>query len=290
MSKTSFVIITGLSGAGKSVALKTLEDLGFYTVDNLPVELLESFVSLVEKGHIDFERAAMVMDSRERELFHRFPAVLDSLSKSGYEVNVVCLVASSDILQRRFSETRRLHPLDAHLPLSESISRESELMQGIVNLSDLVLDTSDLSPHDLKTILRDRFRDPNLEAGMLLTFISFGYKFGIPKESDLVFDVRFLPNPFFVNGLREKDGTCQEVINYVEKSPGTLDFITRLGDFIEEMLPRYASEGRGYLTVAVGCTGGRHRSVVVLQRLADRFRASELVNLQVRHRDIKEDG
>ncbi len=282
------MIITGLSGAGKSVALKTLEDLGFYTVDNLPVELLEPFISLVKKGHIDFERAAMVMDSRERELSHRFPAVLDALSKSGYEVYVVCLVASPEILQRRFSETRRVHPLDAPMPLSESISREAELMQNIVNVSDLVLDTSDLSPHDLKTILRDRFSDTDLEAGMLLTFLSFGYKFGIPMESDLVFDVRFLPNPFFVNGLREKDGTCQDVIKYVEQSPGTLDFISGLGDFIEEMLPRYASEGRGYLTVAVGCTGGRHRSVVVLQRLAERFGSSELVNLQVRHRDIKE--
>ncbi len=290
MSKTSFVIITGLSGAGKSVALKTLEDLGFYTIDNLPVELLESFITLVKKGHIGFERAAMVMDSREKELFHRFPAVLDSLSKSGYEVNVVCLVASPEILQRRFSETRRVHPLDAHMPLSESISRESELMESIVNVSDLVLDTSDLSPHDLKAILRDRFSDPDREAGMLLTFISFGYKLGIPKESDLVFDVRFLPNPFFVNGLREKDGTCQEVIKYVEESPGTLDFIRGLGDFIEEMLPRYISEGRGYLTVAVGCTGGRHRSVVILQRLAERFRSSEQVNIQVRHRDIKEGG
>lgn len=290
MRNTGIVIITGLAGAGKSVALKTLEDLGFYTIDNLPVELLESFVNLMKGGHIDFDRAAMVMDSRERELFRRFPAVLESLGGSGFEVNVVCLVATPEILQKRFSETRRVHPLDASLPLAEAISKESELMQGIVNISDLVLDTSDLSPHDLKTILRDRFSDPGKEAGMLLTLISFGYKFGIPKESDLVFDVRFLPNPFFVDGLREKDGTEQEVIKYVEESPGTLDFIGKLGDFIEEMLPGYASEGRGYLTVSVGCTGGRHRSVVVLQKLAERFRSSKLINLQVRHRDIKEGG
>ena len=289
MSKTDFLIITGLSGAGKSVALKTLEDLGYYMVDNLPIELLDSFVELVEKGHRGIEKAAMVMDSRAREIFGRLPGALESLRTSGHRVTVVCLIASPDVLQKRFSETRRVHPLDPDMPLGEAISREIELMQGILEISDLVLDTSDLSPHDLKTILRERFSPPAGETGMLVTLMSFGYKFGIPREADLVFDVRFLPNPYFVEELRDRDGTDPEVISYIEQAPGSEEFIIKFCDFVEEVLPRYVREGRGYLTVAVGCTGGRHRSVAVLRRLAERLSKDKLINLQVRHREIKED-
>ncbi len=289
MKKTEFLILTGLSGAGKSVALKTLEDLGYYTVDNLPIELLESFVGLEEKGNRGAGRAAMVMDSRAREIFSRMPGALESLRSWGHKVTVVCLVASREVLQKRFSETRRVHPLDANMPLGEAISREAELMQGILEMSDLVLDTSDLSPHELKTIIRDRFGSLGGESGMLVTLVSFGYKFGIPKEADLVFDVRFLPNPYFVDKLREKNGRDPEVVDYIQRAPDSEDFIIRLCDFVEGLLPRYIREGRGYLTVAVGCTGGRHRSVAVLSRLADRLGKDKLVNLQIRHREIKED-
>ncbi|GBE15127.1 glmZ(sRNA)-inactivating NTPase [bacterium BMS3Abin14] len=288
MKRTEFVIITGASGTGKTTALKTLEDIGYYAVDNLPVDLLHSFAHLVETGHPDISRAAMVMDIREPDLQSRFPAVIESLREFGYRVVVVCLETSMEALQKRFSETRRVHPLASASPLSEALQIEHELIKPLSEAADIHLDTTDLNPHELKKLIRRRFGGTDKDGRMVLSFVSFGYKLGLPREADLVFDVRFLPNPFFVEDLRDRDGRDPEVRRFLEMSAGTEEFLQKLENFLTDLIPKYAGEARGYLTVAIGCTGGRHRSVAVVERVAGKFSNDKLVNVQVRHRDLRE--
>lgn len=289
MKKTSFVIITGASGAGKSTALKTLEDIGFYAVDNLPVDLLHSFAHLVETGHADITRAAMVMDIRGRGIPQQFPEVIASLKAAGYQATVVSLEASIEVLQARFSETRRVHPLDSSLPLREALERENELIRPMCEAADIHLDTSDLNLHELRRMIRERFTATDGEGRMLLSIVSFGYKFGLPKEADLVFDVRFLPNPFFIEDLKDRDGRDQKVQEFVENSESSLAFREHMESFLKAFLPRYVSEGRGYLTVAVGCTGGQHRSVAIVEWMSRRFMDNPQVNVQIRHRELAAD-
>ena len=289
MKRTEFVIITGASGTGKTTALKTLEDIGYYAVDNLPVDLLHAFAHLVETGHPDISRAAMVMDIREPDLQTRFPGVIESLKDSGYKVIVACLETSMDALQKRFSETRRVHPLDPASPLSEALQREHELIKPLSDAADIHIDTTDLNPHELKKLIRRRFGGTDKDGRMVLTFVSFGYKLGLPRGADLVFDVRFLPNPFFVEGLKDRDGRDPEVRRFIEMSNGTEEFLEKLENFLSDLIPKYAGEARGYLTVAIGCTGGRHRSVAVVEKIAEKFSDSTLVNVQVRHRDLREE-
>ena len=286
MKKTSFLIITGASGTGKSIVLKTLEDIGYYAVDNLPVDLLHSFAHLVETGHADITRAAMVMDIREIGIPRKFPEVIASLKDAGYQATVVSLEASMEVLQARFSETRRVHPLDPNLPLTEALKRENDLIGPMCQAADIHLDTSNLNIHELRRLIRDRFTTTDGEGRMLLSFVSFGYKFGLPKEADLVFDVRFLPNPFFIDDLKDQDGRDRAVQEFVSDSEGSASFRQHMESFLAEFLPRYVSEGRGYLTVAVGCTGGQHRSVAIVEWLSARFRENPQVNVQVRHREL----
>jgi UPF0042 nucleotide-binding protein len=289
MKKTSFLIITGASGSGKSIVLKELEDIGYYAVDNLPVELLHSFAHLVETGHADITRAAMVMDIREIGIPQRFPEVIASLKAAGYQATVVSLEASMEVLQARFSETRRVHPLASNMPLTEALKRENDLIRPLCEAADVHLDTSDLNIHELRRLVRDRFKTTDGKGRMLLSFVSFGYKFGLPKEADLVFDVRFLENPFFIEDLKDKDGRDQSVQEFVEKSEGSDSFRKYMQSFLAEFLPRYISEGRGYLTVAVGCTGGQHRSVAIAEWIARRFEDNSEVNVQLRHRELGAD-
>jgi UPF0042 nucleotide-binding protein len=281
-----FVIVTGLSGSGKTTALKTLEDLGFYAVDNLPVDLLQHFIRLVAGGNAEISRAALGMDIRERESFPRLPQMVRELRGAGLPVEVLFFTASRENLLKRFSETRRVHPLDPALPLDEALSRERALMQPLADLADLIIDTTDTPVHRFRSQLRARYGEGGGAEGMLVTLISFGYKFGLPKEADLVFDVRFLPNPFFVEGLREKDGRDREVRGYLTAAPEAEAAMGRLSEFIERLLPLYLGEGRGYLTVAIGCTGGQHRSVAVAERLAHDLRAVPRIRVQVRHREL----
>jgi len=289
MKKTSFLIITGASGSGKSIVLKELEDIGYYAVDNLPVDLLHSFAHLVETGHADITRAAMVMDIREIGIPQRFPEVIASLKAAGYQATVVSLEASMEVLQARFSETRRVHPLDSNMPLTEALKRENDLIRPLCEAADVHLDTSDLNIHELRRLVRDRFKTTDEEGRMLLSFVSFGYKFGLPKEADLVFDVRFLENPFFIEDLKDQDGRDKSVQEFVEKSEGSASFRKHMQSFLAEFLPRYISEGRGYLTVAVGCTGGQHRSVAIAEWIARRFEDNSEVNVQLRHRELGAD-
>jgi len=289
MKERSFVIISGYSGSGKSTALNTLEDLGYYTVDNLPAELLPSFVHLVETGHSGIERAAMVLDIRGGESVGQYPDVIRSLINKGYRITVIFLEASVDVLQKRFSETRRVHPLDPKMPLVEALEMEKDLLQPLLQESDMILDTTDHGPHDLRRVIRDRFTEKGTQGNMLLSFMSFGFKYGLPKEADLIFDVRFLPNPYFDDELRALDGRDEAVSKYVENSENAGNFFERLFSFIEYLLPRYSEEGRGYLTVAIGCTGGQHRSVAIVEKLSKSFTGSTFVNIRVRHRELGED-
>jgi RNase adapter protein RapZ len=281
-----FVIVTGLSGSGKTSALRTLEDLGFYAVDNLPADLLQPFAELVAGGHAEITRAALGMDVRDRESFHRLPEVVRALRASGHRVEVLFFTATRETLLKRFSETRRVHPLDPTLPLAESLNRERDLMQPLHDLADLVIDTTDTTVHRFRHLLRERYAREGGEGGMTVTLLSFGYKFGIPKEADLVLDVRFLPNPYFVDGLRDRDGRDPEVREYLRASPQAAEAMGRMTDFVEKLLPLYLGEGRGYLTVAIGCTGGQHRSVAVVERLAETLKGTSKIKVQVRHREL----
>jgi UPF0042 nucleotide-binding protein len=288
VSESQLFIISGYSGSGKTTVLRTLEDIGYYTVDNLPVDLLPSFVHLVSTSESAIGRAAMVMDIRGGDSVTSYPQVIQSLKDSGYNIQVVFLEASLDDLQKRFSETRRVHPLDPSLPLIEALSRERQLLEPLRESADIHLDTSDLGYHDLRKFVGDRFGISGSGEKMLLSFVSFGFKNGLPKEADIVLDVRFLDNPYFVEDLRDKDGRDPEVSAFVEQAEGTSEFLLHLRSFLEYLLPRYLSEGRGYLTVAIGCTGGRHRSVAIVERMSQYFKDSGPLWVQARHRDLPE--
>ncbi len=295
MSRVRFTIVTGASGSGKSTALKTLEDLGFYAVDNLPVALLLPFAQLATGGHAEIARVALGMDVRDRESFHRLPEAVRTLRAEGHPVEVIFLSSSREALQKRFSETRRVHPLDPTLPLAEALDREESLLAPVREEADLLVDTTGMGVHDLRRLLRERYGGEGSGPDLVVTFLSFGFKFGLPKEADLVFDVRFLPNPFFVDGLRELDGRDPAVRRFVEEGPPTgspagttspRQALEMLGCFLDRLLPLYVAEGRGYLTVAVGCTGGQHRSVAVVEALAEGMRVRDRFRVQVRHREL----
>ena len=288
MSGAQLLIISGYSGSGKTTVLRSLEDLGYYTVDNLPLDLLPPFVHLVTTSGSAIGPAAMVMDIRGGGSVARYPQVIRSLKDSGYNIHVVFLEASLDALQKRFSETRRAHPLDPSLPLVEVLLQERQVLEPLWEAADIHLDTSDLSYHDLRKLVADRFGIAGSGEKMLLSFVSFGFKNGLPKESDIVLDVRFLDNPYFVEELRDSDGRDPEVSAFVENAEGTGEFLDHLRSFLEYLLPRYLGEGRGYLTVAIGCTGGRHRSVAIVERISQYFKDSGPMWVQVRHRDLPE--
>ena len=288
MSGSQLLIISGYSGSGKTTVLRSLEDLGYYTVDNLPLDLLPPFVHLVTTSGSAIGPAAMVMDIRGGGSVARYPQVIRSLKDSGYNIHVVFLEASLDALQKRFSETRRAHPLDPSLPLVEVLLQERQVLEPLWEAADIHLDTSDLSYHDLRKLVADRFGIAGSGEKMLLSFVSFGFKNGLPKESDIVLDVRFLDNPYFVEELRDSDGRDPEVSAFVENAEGTGEFLDHLRSFLEYLLPRYLGEGRGYLTVAIGCTGGRHRSVAIVERISQYFKDSGPMWVQVRHRDLPE--
>jgi len=288
VSGSQLLIISGYSGSGKTTVLRSLEDLGYYTVDNLPLDLLPPFVHLVTTSGSAIGPAAMVMDIRGGGSVARYPQVIRSLKDSGYNIHVVFLEASLDALQKRFSETRRAHPLDPSLPLVEVLLQERQVLEPLWEAADIHLDTSDLSYHDLRKLVADRFGIAGSGEKMLLSFVSFGFKNGLPKESDIVLDVRFLDNPYFVEELRDSDGRDPEVSAFVENAEGTGEFLDHLRSFLEYLLPRYLGEGRGYLTVAIGCTGGRHRSVAIVERISQYFKDSGPMWVQVRHRDLPE--
>jgi UPF0042 nucleotide-binding protein len=274
------VVVTGVSGAGKSTALRALEDTGFYCVDNLPLPLLGRFVELLSAGG-DAEQAALVVDAREGEFLTGYREAFSSIREHGHQLEVLFLDASDDVLVRRFSETRRRHPLSGD-DLREGIERERELLRGLREIAEGVVDTANLNVHQLKGVIQERYRR---SADVLaLTLLSFGFKHGLPAEADIVLDVRFLPNPYFVEALSASTGEEAQVASFVLDNADAHEFLDRAEGLLTFVLPRAEREGKAYLTVAVGCTGGRHRSVAVVQELAKRMPKRH--PLTVRHRDL----
>jgi UPF0042 nucleotide-binding protein len=280
-----FVVITGPAGAGKSTALKTFEDLGFYAVDNLPVELLPSFVHLPLGKPGDPFRAALVMDLRTPRFAEGFPRIYRDLASRGYNLELLFLEADDEALLRRFSQTRRQHPLARPgETVAEGIARERGLLEPIKAQASQVLDTSRFTIHELRRELTRLFSQEAGPAPLQVNLMSFGYKYGLPREADLVMDVRFLANPYFVNGLQELDGCDPRVVDYVLQGEVAAAFLRKFKDLLEFLIPLYHREGKSQLTVAIGCTGGRHRSVVVAEWLARSLRSPHY-RLTLRHRD-----
>lgn len=280
-----FVLITGLSGSGKGSVLKTFEDLGFYCVDNLPVNLIPKFAELCRESGGRIERAAVVADIREGDALGRLPAIYQSLSADHFKVSLVFLEASDEALMRRFEETRRPHPLGRELPVREVIRLERMLLKPMRQLADAVIDTTRMNVHDLREFIQVKFGGVPSRSTILLSVVSFGFRFGVPPDADLVFDVRFLPNPNYVAELRDKTGRDQTVRKYMDRFPQTHEFLDRLLDLLLYLLPHYTREGKSYLTVAIGCTGGRHRSVAIAEQVG-RALAKEGYRTKIIHRDI----
>ncbi|MEK7679877.1 MAG: RNase adapter RapZ, partial [Deltaproteobacteria bacterium] len=275
----------GPSGTGKSTAIKSLEDLGFFCVDNMPSALLPKFMELLSQSR-EINKVAAVVDVREGEFLKGFIPAFNDLKVAGYSVEIIFLEASDEALVRRFSETRRRHPLAASESPLEGIQRERELLKDLKANADKVIDTSGFNVHQLRDLIKEYFSGPVSREKMTVNFISFGYRFGVPADADLVLDVRFLPNPYFVDPLKWLDGTDGKVREFVLSNDKTIEFLGKAKDFLSYLMPLYWKEGKSYLTVAVGCTGGRHRSVVVIEELAGSF-GSDMVTSRKRHRDIQ---
>jgi len=278
------VILTGLSGSGKGSVLKTFEDLGYYCIDNLPVALIPTFSVLYVEGAGEIERAALLVDAREGEEIEKLPGILRALS-SEYPATLVFIEASDDALVRRFSETRRPHPMGRHLPIAEGIRVERRRMAPIRRLADVIIDTTKFNVHELRQFITDRFQNPGRRP-LLVSVVSFGYRFGIPADADLVFDVRFLPNPHFVPRLRPFSGKDPKVARYIRSYPQTGQFLRRLESLLLYLIPHYIREGKSYLTVALGCTGGRHRSVALAEVIGRGLQKKGYAT-KVVHRDLE---
>ncbi len=279
------VIITGMSGSGKASALKTFEDLGFYSVDNLPLELISRFADLVAKS-AEIERAALVVDVREGSRLDRFPAILKQV-RAALPTRVVFLEASEDVIVRRFSETRRPHPLGRGETVVSSIRAERKRLDPIRNVADILLDTSKFNVHELRAHLQSQFgrADGPDDQNLTIAVTSFGFKNGVPSEADLVFDVRFLPNPHFIPEFRKLTGKHPRVAKYVRSFPQTREFLDKVTDLLTFLLPHYIKEGKSYLTIGIGCTGGQHRSVMITEELKKRLGAAGY-RAKSAHRDM----
>lgn len=283
--RLNIVVVTGLAGSGKSVAIRALEDRGFFCIDNLPVRLIPQFVELCEGSGEGIQRIALGVDLRASQFLQSWPEVLTGLRRDGYRVDVLFLDAADEVLLRRFSETRRPHPLAGDGPIQEAIGRERKALEGMRALADKVIDTSALNVHELKREIDEQFSQNSDPQRMNLFLTSFGYKYGTPPDADIIMDVRFLPNPFFVHELRDKKGLEADVEEFVLKREETHGFLERLYTLLEFALPYYVQEGKSSLTVALGCTGGRHRSVVLVEELKRRLEGKPF-RIHVKHRDI----
>jgi UPF0042 nucleotide-binding protein len=286
-----FIVLTGVSGAGKSQAMRALEDLGYFCVDNLPLTLLPTFAELTLRSNTEIEKAAVVIDVREGALLSQFPKVFRALREIPHlDPTLIFLDASDAALVRRYSETRRPHPLAPNRSAVEGLREERARLAPIRKMADEIIDTSDLNVHEL----REAFMSRSLGAihrhrGPVVTFLSFGYKHGLPLDADLVFDVRFLPNPHFVAKLRDHTGRERPVVQFLNQFEDTHAFLKQTVEFLRFLIPRYAREGKSYVTVAIGCTGGRHRSVMIAEALARELKGLEGVRMRVKHRDVAND-
>ena len=281
------VVVTGLSGAGKSTATKALEDLGFFCIDNLPVMLLPKLLELVSHGTSDeVQRLAIVVDAREGRFLDSTPAALEEVRREGHQLEVVFFDCADDALMRRFSETRRRHPLSPDGSVQEGIALERGMLTQLRALADQIVDTTRMNVHELRDVITAKFGGPGQDDKLNLTLLSFGFRNGIPPASDLVFDVRFLPNPYFVEGLKPHPGTDPRVAAWVLERMQAQEFLARLESLLQFLIPQYRAEGKSYLTVSIGCTGGRHRSVALAEELGRRLTEKHRANVKVTHRDV----
>ena len=280
------VILTGLSGAGKTQAIRALEDLGYFCVDNLPSALIPTMAELASRADTGLEKVAIVADVREGGFLKEFPRVFRRLkAMPGINPRLIFLEATPSTLMRRFSETRRPHPLAPDRSVAEGITEERAKMNAIRAMADLIIDTSNLTVHELRDVFMRMSRDAGARAAMVVNLVSFGYKHGVPMDADLVFDVRCLPNPHFVDTLRPLTGRDRAVVRYMRRYASTREFIDRLTSFLRFALPQYVQEGKTYLTVAIGCTGGRHRSVMLAEELKRTLHDVKGISVRVKHRD-----
>jgi RNase adapter protein RapZ len=283
---TDLVVISGLSGAGKSSAMNVFEDAGYFCVDNLPAEMIRSLSDLFMHPGSKVERAAVVCDSRGGEYLGALAGVIDQLSELGVVHRVVFLQADEQTLIDRYKETRRRHPLSPHGSVVDGIRREQELLEPVRQRADVVIDTSGLSPTGLRRKVADELLDTEAHGRLAVTFNSFGHKHGPPRDADLVFDVRFLPNPHYEADLRPLTGFDQRIVDYVGRDGRLQEFYDHVMPLLDYLLPQYVAEGKSHLMIAIGCTGGRHRSVVIAEDLAAHFRDSDEYFVEVTHRDV----
>ena len=285
-AQATFVVVTGMSGAGKSHAIRALEDLGYFCVDNLPSQLIPTFAELASRDDAGLERVAIVVDVREGGFLKQFPKVYRKLkAMPGVEPRLIFLEANRSSLVRRFSETRRPHPLAPDRSVGEGIDEERRKMSRIRSLADLIIDTSNLTVHELRDVFMRMTQHDRPRSEMVVNLVSFGFKHGPPLDADLVFDVRCLPNPHFVDRLRPLTGRDPKVVRFMRRHAATREYLDRLTTFLEFALPQYVQEGKSYLTIAIGCTGGQHRSVMVAEALKKSLAGAKNVRLRVKHRD-----
>ncbi|MGL5642445.1 MAG: RNase adapter RapZ [Paraclostridium sp.] len=264
-----FIIVTGLSGSGKSEAMKSLEDIGYYCIDNLPPTLITKFAELCYQGNSNIDKVALGIDIRGREFFKTLHESLSYLEKENYKYEVLFLDCADDILVKRYKMTRRNHPLAKSMQITEGIKEEREILQTLRDKADSIIDTSNMKPRDLKEEVSKLYLEGEANPKLTISIVSFGFKHGIPIDADLVFDVRFLPNPYYLEDLRPKTGEDQEVRDYVMDSDVSREFFAKLEDMIDFLIPNYIKEGKSHLVIAIGCTGGRHRSVTISNLIYD---------------------
>ncbi len=285
MKNLHVVIITGLSGSGKSTALRALEDIGFFCVDNLPVVLLPRFLALTLESSPEVKRVAMVMDLRQKSFLDKYKNIFQGLKSKGYKIEILFLEATEESLLRRFSETRRNHPLSAKSSIMDGIRKEVEKLSPLRQMADKVMDTTTTNVHQLKDAVQRQFYPASARKKMLISVMSFGYRYGLPADADIVMDVRFLPNPFYVEELKSFDGHNKEVEKFVLDNPESREFLKKTLEMMNFLIPLYEKEGKVRLTIAVGCTGGRHRSVVMANQFASHLQEMKFV-VYTTHRDV----
>ena len=285
------VIVTGMSGAGKSTALKMLEDMGYFCVDNLPVPLIPKFAELLAVPGTEMNKAALGVDIRSGQSFQELANVLKVLDEGGCQYEILYLESSDDVLVKRYKETRRFHPLaGSDGRVEDGLKRERELLGFLKKKADYLVDTSHMLTRELKAELNKIFVQNKEYKNLYITVLSFGFKYGIPVDADLVFDVRFLPNPYYVDELKSHTGNEPEVQEFVMKGGLAEEFLKKLSDMVLFLLPHYVEEGKNQLVIAIGCTGGKHRSVTVANRLYERLKAKEDIGVKIEHRDIEKDS
>jgi UPF0042 nucleotide-binding protein len=282
----SLVIVTGLSGSGKSYVERCFEDLGYFCVDNLPLSLVDPLLDEALDERVPRRKICIVLDVRNPDFTSRFPDTFRRIKQRVPSATLIFLDASEDALIRRFSETRRPHPIAEGKSLLDALRREREILSEVRSLADLLVDTSSLTVHELRSLIARTFRSGEDAGGLVVSLTSFGFKYGAPYDVDLLFDVRFLANPHFVPELKPKTGEDPAVAAYIERDPETEPFLSRLVEFVEYLLPRFEKENKSYLSIGVGCTGGRHRSVYVAERLAAALREKKYP-VRIRHRDAE---